>query len=420
MSAAGFAQARRRLAAEGQVPVGAFAPEYPEVGGPTWSFLWSGPGSYESLVQGVYDLFERLGGTVRKAELPASDADSVETQIVLPVLGLDGQRLATFRQRGQIGFGPTQQEHTCGFPARHFMMFNLANYFLAPVGPGLLHDNRRWAAVNRTMVNELFHGLRELGLTYTPHEFYGQRHLTHVDGFGFAEVDIQWLRTQLDERWRAVVEGRLTSEEASREWGPGGAQSSADWRLFGIKRSLADIHALMDGVPGGELAAARVFPWYGLAESAQTVGDDDQLLVTGTKLRDQLASALAPHDDVLSSQIQGLPVLLDIEAVERKAMSQRLIRVSDVWNRLLPPGLGNEVTQWYTEQVSLFGDHLSVCHLASPLYGVDIDLSAAFGLWKLGAGVDVMNDAFVVGPGGKGWMSWIGSAFYDEKQWWDG
>jgi len=363
-----------------------------------------------SLLDGLFDLFERLHVAVGAVDIDQGLANGrLETSFAIPLKGLDGDELATVAAHGRLSFGTSSSAyHACGFKCRCWVHLSFDRYLLAPVGPGLLHDNRSWSAINRPLVAALFTGLRDLDLTYVP--LHDDRHLTPVDAFGFAEADLDWLRSELDRRWRSVAEGRLSLEEAEQEPDPVAPERNPiHWKLFGVKRSLAELENLMDGVPGGAAAAARIFPWYEVAESAQDVAHEDELLATGSVLRDQLLLAVSRIDRSLSDRMRALPVVMRSERAEANERVRSLISLRDLHKRLLgvDPQRRTDTMRQFSRETYPMGCPLMACHFASPIYGLDIDLGAAFDLWRLGGAVEVNDNAFLLGANHDYWLRWL-------------
>ena len=401
-------EARERLAVLGKLPRGAIVPRRSEWSAPDWGFMWAGPGSVQSMLGGLFDLVDRLGGVQDYGD--PIDLDTIVsagkfiTKIKFPLLGLDGNRAGIDFPLKLAFATPPDLTHVSGFPYKHVVRVHLQNYWMAPLSPGYLHDNRGWAEISKPFVAALFLGLHELGLTYYP-PFSPDGYLSPVDAFGFAEVDVDWLRTEVEKPWRAVVEGEKTIVQLSLEEDhlaipPG---NPADWKLFGFTRSLTELENLMDGVPGGDVAAARVFAWLEAVSSAQVIAEDDQLLAITTELREQLAFAVSSFDSSLAAQLRSLPVLISSEAV---AGSRSLKSLTKIGGQLLRVDASNsDAERLYCHHVSkLCEDEFATIHLAAPVCGVDINLQAAFDLWQAGGAVRITEDGFIVGIGTSYWV----------------
>ena len=370
--------------------------------------MWAGPGSVQSMLADLFDLVGRLGGVVEHEDPIEVDAivaaGSFNETVKFPLLDLDGNRAGIdFPFRLEF-WTPPDLTHVSGFRYKHAVGVRLQNYWLAPLGPGDLHDNRGCAELNQSLLPELLLGVRELGLICAPD--YPAGYLAPVDAFGFAEADVDWLRSEVDKRWQAFLEGELTLEQYGHHETPPVIPpgNPAYWSLFGFKRSLAELESLLDGVSGGDAAAARIFPWFEAASSAQVVGEDDELLATGAELREQLAFAVSSFDSSLAAQLRSLPVLLDSEAV---AGSKSAIDLEDLSRQLLGGEPASSIFDvfgstdvervFYGEVRDLCRDKLAAAHFAAPVFGVDINLQAAFDLWQLSGEIKITNDGFVVG-----------------------
>ena len=401
-------QARARLEVLGKLPRGAYEHRHPDVHHPSWRFMWAGPGSVQSMLADLFDLVGRLGGVVEHEDPIDVDAivaaGSFSETVKFPLLGLDGNRAGIdFPLRLQF-WTPPNLTHVSGFLYKHAVGVRLQNYWTAPLGPGDLHDNRGWAELNKLSLPALLLGVRELGLICAPD--YPDGYLVPVDAFGFAEADVDWLRSEVDKRWRAFVEGELTLEQYGYHETPPVVPpgNPAYWSLFGFKRSLAELESLLDGVPGGDVAAARILPWFEAAESAQVVGEDDELLATGAELKEQLAFAVSSFDSSLAAQLRSLPVLLDSEAATGFKSAINLRKIS--WKLLGDDGGGSVIRSvsgtdvqrtFYGGVRDLCRDKLAAAHFAAPVFGVDLNLQAAFDLWQLSGEIKITNDGFVVG-----------------------
>ena len=402
-------QIRRRIAAIGAVPFGSFEAR-PKDWQAKWSFRWPGPGTPETLAVEIFALFEQLG-IEQKAWGPdrhrvrGTDSDAYSGNFLAPVRSLTGD-LSSMSLAMHMNCQPTPL--TGRGPSGHrneaSLVLTMVNHWFAPLSDGLFHDNRAWSLANRPFVRELFDGLASLGLSHFSVDEGFQ--LSPLTAHGFADVNFDWLKNQVSDRWRGVVEDGLPLDAIeSNRWQldlppkfPKGNPSW--WRLFGFNHSDDEVFALFEGVPGGQTAASRVLPWISIVRDPQVVGDNEKLLALGLDLRRQLADALKGVEDDLALRLRSLPVVL---AGDHSSSGKGRIGCSEISDLLISATSrpDRQVSKLYRFETSrmTYSDtgKLVSAHLAGPVLGADWDLSAALELWGHSGTAQITEDAFVVG-----------------------
>lgn len=404
-------EARSSLTAVGRRPWGAVKFEYPSVVQPSWGFAWSGPGSISSALASLLSLFDDLG-LVRIESLESKYRSLLDEYYHFPLLDLDGRKVDASHERLRLYVDDRPNKtRSSGHGVQAACQVSVDTHWLAPIVPrGLFHDNRVWSALNRPLLRELLVGIAELGFSPGPH-YRPEANLSPLDAFGFAEVDFEWLKSALDGRWRAVVEGDTQYQEVDRPEDIPAPQLPAgdpiELALFGFDRSKDELVELFDGVPKGKEAAERVAAWLSIISGSQTVGNDDDVLAAAVELRDQLVLALGDSGHSLPARFMSLPIVLSEEAGQLSGNIRHWD--SNVMNSLMVDASPAEGGAWamYKHEAKLLTqmERLAFTHLAAPVAGLNADLSASMKLFALGGKLWVTDQAIVVGANDNYWLS---------------
>lgn len=405
--------ARSAFGKRGALPWGAFEFLLPEVWLPQWAFFFSGPGSVESMLAGVVGLLEELGcvqASGGEIDFAKAAADcSLQADFNFPVVDLRGEDSGKGVELQLRYWEPREPARKSGLGVRGLISIGFRGYWFAPLSPGIFHDNRAWSDLNSPVLRRLFLGLADLDLSYLDYE-RPEIHYSPLDAFGFANVDFEWLISRFDERWRGVVEGE-TSLEGMNEFDsvlppllPAG--DPVRWNTFGLSRKDEELAALFDGVRGGQEAAGRMQSWLRVVSGAQVVGDTDEVLAAARELQSQAVVALTGVDDEYAQQLDSLPLTLASDAVDVGKTDQtfwesvRFRLLKSVWSKR------EDTWSFYKYQLAQCArdEHLVLAHLASPVAGLDVDLSAAVRLFGLGAKMSVTEKAIVVGANDRYWL----------------
>ena len=393
-------QFRERLAAIGPVPVGSFE-RRPKDHQSTWTFMTSGLAGPETIAARVFELFGELGIEQEywrpgRRRLRGADSDSFSGGFLAPVESLRGDRSSL-----QLYFYMGVQPLPDGRKGASVSL-QIVNHWFAPLSPGLFHDNRRWAKSNRPLMDGLFGGLAELGLTHVPNGEEFQ--LSPIDASGFTAVDFDRLRAEVSKRWRSVVEGRQavpTDRAAQLELQPKIPPGDPVWlSLLGFDHSDEEVYSLFDGVQRGEEAARRALNWVSAVKAPQHLGQRDELLELGRELQRQLVVAVSDLDTELAMQIRSLPIFLQGEALAHDggSASWSLADLRDLLFANAKPE-GEYIWPMYQleiGEVAAASSPLVFAHLAAPVAGLNCNLSAACELWRLGGKVKLSDEALQI------------------------